>query len=180
MQSCMKGVLFPDFSLGIPPDWPWCLFNLVWNVPVACLIYDRGLLEFCSQIFLWESPQIGPGAYSTSYGMSLLHVSYMTEAFSREGLCHIRDMQQGHSIRGRIGTRANLGGCPEKNLGTELLSYSSASSCTDRFKSLGRLAITEYIYNDSNSTNKGILIIKSRNLTGNSITLGVQQQTHGI
>ena len=41
----MKGVLLPEFSLSIPPDWPWCLFNLVWNVPVACLVSDTGLLE---------------------------------------------------------------------------------------------------------------------------------------
>jgi hypothetical protein len=41
----MKGVLFPDFSLAISPDWPWCLFNLVWNASVACLyVYDTGLL----------------------------------------------------------------------------------------------------------------------------------------
>lgn len=59
--------------------------------------------------------------------------------------CHIRNMQQGHYIRGWIGTRVNLEGWPEKNPGTELLSYSSASGCTDRFKSLGRFAITECV-----------------------------------
>jgi hypothetical protein len=36
-------------------------------------------------------------------------------------------------------------GDDQRNPGTEHLSYISASSCNDWFKSLGRLAITEYV-----------------------------------